>query len=1026
MKLAPTLLAFLLAAAGPPPAAAAPQALAFKRIDTLGSDAQSIVSMLQDRQGFVWIGTIEGGLFRYDGRQSVHYQNDPLDPRSLPGGRIAALYNDEQGRIWAGTDEGLVRYDPATNGFIRYVPDSGPKNYRIVRRIISDGAGGMWLATWGGLQRFDPKTGRFKIYQHDPARPDSLAHNDINALAMDAKGGVWAGTWPGGLDYLAPGSESFVHYRVDDEAAPSVKGNDVRSLHADSAGKLWIGTDDGLVVWKAGEPWQTRRRLPQQTGRVTHMDEDLSGDLWISTRTAGVWRWDRETGDFQVYQRRAEDSHSLSTNAINLTMHDRTGTLWVGSFTDGVSRANLGYHGFERIVPRDVAPDVFKASNFVRSLGAAPQGRLWLGVDDGLVLFDPAERKLLRHYAADAKRPGTLSNNVIYSLYQQPGGPLWAGTSRGLNRLDKLDGPFQAIHFGSGAIDFINRIAPGRGGLLWLGTSAGLVRYDIASGAHTVHAHDPADPGSRSVDGVTTLMEDSAGRVWTGEFFRGGLDVRDPETGKFTRVRSDPARADTLSSDRISCLHEDASGAIWVGTARGLNRIRIRDGKLEVKRYSHKGSVGTQMVEAIQSDRAGMLWVTTVAGMSKLEPLSENVTNYSVEDGLTEGFYLDASVRGSDGRLYFGSTSGITSVNPAIHSSVSRPPQLAITGISLFNKPLRPGAAPPGVTLEGSLTAPQSLTLPWNADVLTIEFAALHYAEPKRNGYRYKLEGFDQDWVQADASRPAATYTNLNPGSYRFRLMGSNNKGVESKAEVTLPITITPPLWQTWWFRAAAAVAAVSLLALLYRWRVRSLTSRATRLESIVAERTRALQESNQKLAALSATDALTGIANRRSFDDALAREWRRAARRGEPLAVAMFDVDFFKPYNDHYGHAAGDDTLRRVAQALAGGLHRAGDLVARYGGEEFVFIAPGVSPEEALRMADGLRLAVEALALPHALSSFGRVTASVGVASIVPAQGAAVDGAKEGAGGAAALMHAADQALYRAKADGRNRCVLA
>ncbi|WP_082551801.1 ligand-binding sensor domain-containing diguanylate cyclase [Massilia sp. Root351] len=1035
MKLAPLILAVLLAAqlaAAAPPAAAAPQALAFKRVDTLGSDAQSIIAMLQDRQGFIWIGTIEGGLFRYDGRQAVRYQNDPLDPHSLPGGRIAALYSDEQGRIWAGTDEGLVRYDPASDGFVRYVPDSGPKNYRIVRRIISDGAGGMWLATWGGLQHFNPKTGRFLVHQHDPARPDSLAHNDINALAMDAQGGIWAGTWPGGLDYLAPGSSSFVHYRVDDPAAPSVKGNDVRALHADSAGKLWIGTDDGLVLWKAGTPWETRRRLPQQTGRVTHLDEDLGGDLWISTRTAGVWRWDRATDTFQVYQRRAEDSHSLSTNAINLTMHDRTGALWVGSFTDGVSRANLGYHGFERIVPRDVAPDVFKASNFVRSLGAAPDGKLWLGVDDGLVLFDPAARKLLRHYAADPKQPGTLSNNVVYSLYQQPGGPLWAGTSRGLNRLERPDGPFQAIHFGSGGIDFINRIAPGRGGVLWLGTSAGLVRYDTASGAHTVHAHDPRDSGSRSVDGVTTLMEDSAGRVWTGEFFRGGLDVRDPETGKFSRVRSDPANAATLSSDRITCLHEDAAGNIWVGTARGLNRIRFRDGKMEVRRFSAKGSLGKQMVEAIQSDRSGMLWVSTVAGLSKLEPVSESVTHYSVEDGLTEGFYLDASARGSDGRLYFGSTSGITSVNPAIHSSVSRPPQLAITGISLLNRPLRPGAMPAGVVLEGSVTAPQSLTLPWHADVLTLEFAALHYAEPRRNGYRYKLEGFDQYWVEADASRPVATYTNLNPGSYRLRIMGSNNKGLESKSEVVLPITITPPLWQTWWFRAALAAAVLALLAVLYRWRVRRLTARAAGLEAMVAERTRALQESNQKLAALSATDALTGIANRRGFDGALEREWRRAARRGEALAVAMFDVDHFKPYNDHYGHAAGDDCLRRVAQALAGGLHRAGDVVARYGGEEFAFIAPAASVEEALRMADSLRLAVEALALAHALSPFGRVTVSVGVAAAVPAQGSPAGGgtglgatlgaAGAAADGAAALLHAADQALYRAKANGRNR----
>lgn len=996
------------------PAHAAQQALAFKSIETLSADSQSIISMLQDRQGFIWIGTIEGGLFRYDGRKAVRYQNDPGNPGSLPGGRAASLYNDEFGRIWVGTDEGLARFEPESNTFSRYAPDSGPKNYRIVRRIISDGKGGMWLGTWGGLQHFNPNKNKFTIYQHDAAKADSLKFNDIGALALDAQGGVWVGTWPGGLDYLPPGGKEFAHYRLDDEQQPEPKLNDVRSLHVDSAGKLWVGTDDGIVVWKIGTPWAQRKKLPGLSGRVLHIDEDLLGDLWLSTRTSGIWRWDREAQEFQSYQHRAEDAHSLATNAVNLTMHDRTGALWVGTFTNGVARANLGYHGFERYIPRDIAPQAFKSSNFVRSMGAAPGGKLWLGVDDGLVLFDPLERKLLRHYAADPKQPGALSHNVVYSLYQQPDGPLWAGTSRGLNRLDQQDGPFQVVHFGSGGSDFINRIAPGKGGILWLGTSGGLVRYDPVSGQHTTYAHDPQNPDSRSVDGVTTVLEDSQGRVWTGEFFRGGLDMRDPASGKFMHFKHDPARQDSLSSDRITSMHEDASGVLWVGTVKGLNRIATRDGVLEVKRYSHKGSLGTQLVEAIQSDRSGMLWVTTVAGLSKLEPMSETVTNFSVEDGLTEGFYLDSSVRATDGKLYYGSTSGVTAVNPAIHSSVSRPPQLAITDISLYNRSLSEGAMPKGVNLTGSVTAPEALTLPWDASVLTLEFAALHFAEPKRNTYRYMLEGFDKDWVQTDASRPAATYTNLYPGAYRFRLMGANNKGVEGKTEIVLPITILPPIWQTWWFRSAVAALLLALLLALYRWRVRRLTALARRLEAVVAERTRELQEMNQKLAALSSTDSLTGVANRRCFDDVLAREWRRAARRNESLAVAMFDVDFFKLYNDRYGHPAGDECLRRVARALTAGMNRAGDLVARYGGEEFAFIAPGATVADAQRVAELVRRDLAALVLLHERSPFGHVTISCGVAAMVPGKDCTPE----------QLVQAADQALYRAKAEGRNRVV--
>ncbi|MES2129930.1 MAG: diguanylate cyclase [Pseudomonadota bacterium] len=1010
------LLASLALAAST--AGAAPLPLAFNSIDSLGSDSQSIVSLMQDKQGFVWIGTIEGGLFRYDGRKAVRYTNAPTDEHSLPGGRVPALYCDEQGVVWVGTDEGLARFDAATNTFVRYAPAEGPPNHRIVRKIISDGKDGMWLATWGGLQHFDPRSGQFKVYQHRADDPSSLAFNDINAVTMDDKGGVWIGTWPSGLDYLAPGAKAFVHYRIDDEDKPNPKLNVVRALLADSTGSLWIGTDVGTVQWKLKAPWTQRRQLEPQAGRITSIEEDRGGDIWISTRTSGIWRWDRDALAFQLYQHRAEDAHSLPTNAINSTMHDRTSTLWVGSFTDGVSRANLGYHGFERLVPRDLAPQDFKSSNFVRSIGAAPDGKLWLGVDDGVALFDPGTRSVLRTYQADAKKKGTLSHNVAYSLYQSPGGTLWVGTSQGLNRLDRLDGAFQVSHFGSTGKDFINAIAPGKGNVLWLGTADGLLRYDPDNSTVQVFAHDANDPGSRSVNGASAVLEDRRGRVWTGEFIRGGgLDVRDPASGVFAHLRHDVNKLATLSDNRVTCLHEDAAGVMWVGTRAGLNRVRTRpDGTLEVKRYTARGGVGKVMVEAIQSDRSGTLWVTTVEGLSKFDPISETATEFSVEDGLTEGFYINSLARGADGKLYFGSTSGISVINPAIHSSVSRPPQLAITGIGVLNRPLGSAPLPEGVLLEGSVTDPKSLTLPWRAAVLSIEFAALHFAEPKRNTYQYKLEGFDEAWVQADASHPIATYTNLAPGSYRFHLMGSNNKGVPARTELLLPITVLPPVWQTWWFRTLMGAAVLASLAALYRWRVRRFTARARELEALVLDRTSALQELNQKLAALSATDSLTGIANRRSFDDALAREWRRAVRRGETLAVAMLDVDFFKRYNDQYGHQAGDEALRRVAQVMAASIHRTGDLVARYGGEEFALIAPATSGVDAQRVAENMRRALEGLMLPHVASSFGRVTCSIGVAALAAVPGSSTE----------ELVHAADQALYRAKSEGRNRVVLA
>jgi diguanylate cyclase (GGDEF)-like protein len=989
--------------------------LTFETIESFGSDSQSILSLAQDQQGFIWIGTIEGGLFRYDGRSAVKYVNDPANPNSVPGGRISTLFSDTAGRLWIGSDEGLARFDPLTNRFIRHLPPGTSANQRIIRRIIGDGAQGLWLATWGGLQHFDPENGTFQVFQANPLQPDAIAHNDVNAVALDAQGGVWAATWPAGLDYRAPGKTSFMHLRVDAPDHPDPRLNDVRALRFDAAGTLWIGTDGGLVTWQDGTPWSQRQRVAGPQSRINAINTDAGGTIWVATRTEGLLRWDRERRRFQPYVHRAEDAHSLPSNAINAVMEDRSGTLWVASFTDGVSRANMGMYGFERIVPRDVAPDSFPSSNFVRSLGAAPQGRLWLGVDDGLALYDPAAHRLVHKYTADPAKPGSLSHNSVYSLYQQPDGPLWVGTSKGLNRYDAATDRFSLVPYDSPAEGFINTIAPSRNGAVWIGSAGSLQHYDPASGARQRYRHDPADPASRSVDDTSAVLEDSQGRLWVGDFFRGGgLDLMERPGAGFRHYRHDPRKPRSLGNDKVTCLYEDMYGTIWIGTARGLNRM-VPDprGNIEFQGYLRPGDPGPVQIEAIQSDQTGILWISTVKGLSRLDPSTGTFTHYSADDGLTDGMYQGSSVRGTDGRLYFGASTGISAVYPELPLRAPDVPKVAITDIRVFEKSLNE-ARLPGITLEGAVIAPRALTLPWSASVLSIEFAALHYAAPRRNTYAYMLEGFDQHWMQVNANRPVATYTNLDPGSYRFLVRATSNKGLDSPV-LELPLTITPPLWKTWWFRAGAALLAMLAIVGAYRARVSAFTRRARRLETLVAQRTAQLEESNRKLTALSSTDGLTGLANRRSFDEVLAREWARAKRNNEPLALAMIDVDFFKPYNDHYGHQQGDQCLRQVAQVLAHTIKRGVDLTARYGGEEFAFIAPGICAADAMAMAEQVRHALEALALPHEKSPLRCVTVSIGVAVMVPVE------QQE----STLLVGTADQSLYQAKSMGRNRVVL-
>lgn len=1007
------LLLFTLSAVATPTSP-----LRFKRLGAIDSDELSILALLQDRQGFIWIGTHSGGLYRYNGYHAVKYTSSTSDTNSLPHDRVSTIFEDKSGAIWAGTQNGLARYNPTTNDFTRFSPPPGPSTQRIVKAIIGDGKDGMWLATWGGLQHFKPATGAFTLYRNDPSDPGSLASNDLNAIAMDEKGGVYAATWPGGLDYLPAGAKSFIHHRVDSSAAPDAKLNIVRSLFYGRDRTLWIGTESGVVTWNAGSSWESRKRIESPSTRINYLYGDRNDTVWAGTLAAGLLRWDKGAASAVHYVHRANDSNSLPSDYIRAVMHDRSGMLWIGSFTDGISLVNLNSQGFQRYIPFDVEANNLRPDNSLKYIEGAPDGRLWLSGNSGLSLFDPASGHVHKTYRAAPGQAGALSNDIVYSLYQQPAGPLWVGTSAGLNRLDHPDQPFKAVNFGNTGADFINTIAPGAGGVLWLGTGNQVIRYDTRAGSWTNYAHDPANPDSRSVNSSTVILEDTRGRVWMGsEWSGGGLDVLDPKTGKFRHLRHQAGQADTLADDNVGALYQDARNRLWVGTAKGLNQIiTAADGAISFAGYQGKDSVGAVKILAIRADKLGHIWMSTASGLLRLDPDSGKVSRFTTADGLSEGFAVGAAHAAADGKLYFGGVKGMTGIAPELVRSVSVKPDVAITDIGVFNQSLKSGKYGAGIKLDGGVTTPSALTLSVQESVFTIEFSALHYTDPARNSYAYRLEGFDRDWVVTDATRRSATYTNLDPGEYVFSVKGANHQGVWNEQPTSMAIVILPPWYHTWWFRALMAVLAVSLLTAAYRARVKHLTRRQIQLEAMVAARTQELEDSNARLAALSSTDGLTGIHNRRGFDEALESEWRRGARNGYTLALAMLDVDHFKAYNDHYGHQAGDRCLRQVADLIATHGRRTSDLVARYGGEEFVLLSPATDAAEAMVAAREICEELARLALPHAKSPHGVVTISIGVATCVPDEAASWS----------TLIDQADRALYKAKKNGRNCAHLA
>ncbi len=921
---------------------------------------------MQTSDGYLWIGT-EEGLVRFDGMRFV-----VRDRQNAPGLRspfISSLYEAPDKTLWIGTYGGGVAR--LRNGQIEAFHPELLGSDRI-REFHTTLDGALFVATaGGGLLRIDgEKVTRFTVR-------DGLPSDRIWTIADDGEGGLWVATHGGGVVRWRDGR---VQQRIT--TREGLPNDFARALLQDPDGTLWIGTDGGgLAAWRAGSIVRTvtmRDGLPNNFVRTLRRSGD--GSLWIGT----------DGGLARLRGTRVESmgvAEGLPSAGIRSMIEDRESNLWIGTTSGLVRLSDTRVLSFTRKegLPVDAVRAILEARN----------GTVWVGTEGG-GLCEVLPGPVRCYAAADG-----LPHNTVYALIESRDGNFWVGTDGGgLARF--RDGKFvEAINARNAGLpnDRVRALVETPNGDLWVSTAAGLA---LVRGGRAIRIKEFEDRQLRPLlalpDGSLLVGTDGAG-LW--------------------RVSSDGSKAAVvatlgrgLQSDRVFSLRMDAEGrGVWIGTSGGgLSRLDLTHVSVNgsVRTLTRRDGLHDDVVFDVVDGGAGAdLWLTSNRGvyrvkrdrvlaamMGKKSDLSGTV--YGTIDGMPSAECNGAfpgAMRSRDGRIWIATSRGLAVIDTKANIRNEVPP------------PVRVEEA----VIDGSVRAAGgSLRVPPGSQRLELRYTALSLRAPELVTFRYLLEGFDRGWVDAGTNR-VATYTKLAPGDYTFRVLATNEDGVRSGSEARLTVIVEPQWFETWWARLLGLALLIALVWGIVRLRVVALHARHAELEALVAERTSSLADANQRLSGLSYLDGLTGVANRRRFDEALEEACASASERNEPLSLILLDLDHFKKLNDSQGHQEGDEALRSVAALLAAQTKSRGGLAARFGGEEFAWLLPGTTLNEAKAEAETLRTKIRDAGIRHVGADQGVVTASFGVSS--------------GSGMTPpALVAAANAALYRAKSGGRDR----
>jgi signal transduction histidine kinase/ligand-binding sensor domain-containing protein/DNA-binding response OmpR family regulator len=777
-----------------------------------GLSHNEVLCFYKDRRGFLWIGTAFG-LNRYDGYGFHVFQHDARDSTTISTNLVHRVVEVPGGLLGVVTADTFNLYDPArekfeTNATAFFQTHRLPFNR--LRDVVQDATGHFWFVhTSAGLVRYDTTTRQSLPLRHVPGDTSTLASDSVTSFLQDAAGRYWALHANGTLERIAITGNS---YRVD-YRNKSLRGATLDYyMVADAEGDLWIfAQNEGRGVYHL-QPATGALQHYTATGPEPRLSNNLvraitpddQGRIWIGTDHGGINILDKKNRTVQIIVNQEDDPKSLRQNSINALYKDDQGIVWIGTYKRGISYYHPNLLRFPRYGHTGNGPGALPYSDVNRFV-EDDLGNLWIGTNGGgLIYFDRTNGS----YTTYKNIPGnarSLSNNVIVSLCIDHRNVLWIGTY--LGGLNSFDGktftrythnPADPSSLAAASVWEIFEDSRQR---LWIGTlNGGLDLLDTRT--NTFAHYKTSDPQAIHSDYIAAITEDREGNVWIGTSL--GIDVLSRERGRFIHYESEKNNPLSLSNNNVYDIREDAAGRIWIGTAGGLN---LYDKKAKTFRtFTGADGLPHNAVLTMLEDDQGHLWMSTPNGLSQLEIRQQpggkatyTFRNYGEAEGLqAKQFNENAALKTRRGELVFGGASGFNIFKPGQLGRNNTPPRVVLTDFQLFNKSIRPGEGIDGnVLLPASITESQAIVLPHDKNVFSIEFAALNFFHPENNTYRYKLEGFDNDWLPADGRARRVTFTNLDPGEYTFRVKAANNDGVWNEQGAQLKITVLPPFWKT-------------------------------------------------------------------------------------------------------------------------------------------------------------------------------------------------------------------------------------
>ncbi len=774
-----------------------------------GLSQNSVSAIVQDRRGFLWVGT-KDGLNRYDGHAFLTFHHDPFDRGSLSDGEVTSLLVDGGGTLWVGTRRGgLNRFDRRREAFHRHA--GGPR--RAITSIREDASGYLWIGSDGeGLFRFDPRPEThsqhvWRRFAHDPGDPRSLDSDRVHAVLIDRAGTVWAGTEVGLNRLDGRGSAAgFIRYAADPAAPDGLIDAPVTALLEDSGGRLWIGSLPGLSVLDAD-----RRRTMHHYhryrvhrygwGRAIQLLEALDGRIWLSTH-AELMRFDPVSGTFAYFRHDPDDPRSINSDLPTALFQDRSGVLWVGTNGFGLNAHDPKASRFRSV--RAPRTGESRLSGFsVHTIFEDSGGDLW--VDAGVLYRRDRRTGAFRSYETTSDQPHDFGNAGVWSIAEHPEGVLWAGTYAGLFRHEAATG--RTRRFGHDPTrpeglpeQVVFDVHRDREGAIWVVTERYLARLDDpGSGRFTAYRYE-AGPTSGQWT-FPSLHEDSAGNFWFGS--NRGLLRFDRRSATFRRYRNDPGNPATLAHDGVRSILPDPRRPhefLWIGTAGGgLDRFDME--RETFVHHTRRQGLPNDVVYGVLADDAGALWLSSNRGLSRFDLETGTFRNFDSEDGLqSDEFNSGAYFRGPSGELYFGGIYGFTHFHPERVEDNLHVPEVVITGFRRGNE--RETVRDSGTVLSVAISEADTLRLSHKDGFIAFEFAALDFSAPRKNRYAYRMVGLNDRWIESGGVR-SATYANLPPGRYTFQVRASNNDGIWNERGASLAVLVAPPWWRTWWAYAA-------------------------------------------------------------------------------------------------------------------------------------------------------------------------------------------------------------------------------